>query len=319
MQRHFNRSLFALLSLSSFCLSLAGVTTCALAQGTTRANPTAPVRATDASRTADREAVAALMQAFAKTFESRDAKTLSGHWTDEGEFENDAGVAVRGREALASAFDQFFAKTPEVSVVLRMAGVRFLSRDTAVCEGDVTIRKGPVDAPARARFNALVAREEGQWRIAKLSESTLDERSIEDLGWLIGEWRSVDNSGAEVHTTYSWSPTKKFIHVEFSVKEKGLALAGKQVIGVDPANGQFRSWTFGADGGVGEATWNRDDDHWVLDAAGTLADGRSLSETNILRRINQDTFTWQSVARSLDGREFPDLPPVKVSRIKAQK
>jgi len=86
------------------------------------------------------------------------------------------------------------------------------------------------------------------------------------------------------------------------IKEKNLALSGNQVIGVDPATGLLHSWTFESDGGVGEADWSRDGDHWVLDADGTLADGRSLTETNVLRRVNEDTFTWQSVeVESISG------------------
>ncbi len=70
---------------------------------------------------------------------------------------------------------------------------------------------------------------------------------------------------------------------------------------------------------MGEADWSRDGDHWVLDADGTLPDGRTLTETNILRRVDDDTFTWQSVDRLLDDSELPDLAPVKVTRVKPKK
>lgn len=306
-------------------ISLCGVATVAQAQtetktkaaetrATTRA---AEPRAADA-RTADREAIAALLQSFEKAFVARDAQALAGHWTEEGEYENNGELSVSGHEVLAKAFGDFFAKTPELSAEMRSESLRFLGRDTAVGEGRVAVRKGPAAAVTKANYTALLVREEGKWRIAKLSETTNDELAITDLTWLIGEWKSLSGSGAEVHTTYAWSSTKKFIHVDFTVKEKGLTLSGKQVIGVDPATGQFRSWTFGADGGVGEATWSRDGDHWALAAEGTLADGRALSETNLLRRINHDTFTWQSINRTLDGAEFPDLPPVKVTRVKSE-
>src|SRR5262249_51244376 len=103
---------------------------------------------------------------------------------------------------------------------------------------------------------------------------------------------------------------------QFNIKEKGLALSGSQVIGVDPATGAIHTWTFEADGGVGEADWSRDGDHWVLEAAGTLTDGSTLTETNILRRVNDDTFTWQSVDRKHGDEVLPDLAPVKVTRVK---
>ena len=34
------------------------------------------------------------------------------------------------------------------------------------------------------------------------------------------------------------------------------------------------------------------------------------------RKVNADTFTWQSVNRTIDDQPLDDLPPVKVTRIK---
>ena len=157
-------------------------------------------------------------------------------------------------------------------------------------------------------------------RLAKVEEK-MDEYLANGclLGWLIGEWKALSGQDAEIRTTYSWDANKKFIHVRFAVKGKVLSLSGTQIIGVDPATGGIRTWTFEADGGVGVSDWNRDGDHWELSVTGTLADGRRLTETNILRRVNDDTITWQSIRRSLDGTDLADLPPVKVTRIKSDK
>lgn len=277
-----------------------------------------PPAAADA-RNVDRVAIRAALESFVKAFESRDPKALAAHWTAEGEYQSDAGATVHGRGALESAFGAFFAKTPEVKAEIRPESLRFLSRDIAIGEGSVTIQRGPAAPSTSARYRSLLVREDGRWRLAQLTESPDDKVSIADLDWLIGEWKSTGGQGAEIRTTYSWAPSKKFINVQFSIQEKGLALTGTQVIGVDPATGSIHSWTFEADGGVGEGEWSRDGDHWVLDAAGTLTDGTTLTETNILRRVNEDTFTWQSVNRLLGDSEIPDLPPVKVSRVKPQK
>lgn len=270
-------------------------------------------------RAADRAGITAMLQSFVKSFESRDPESFAAHWTAEGEFENDQGTTVQGRAALVKAFTAFFAKTPELQAEVRPASLRFVGRDTAVGEGSVTVRKGPTVPASNARFTALLVREEGKWRLAKFSESPAEGPTIADLGWLIGEWKSSIGEGAEIRTTYSWSASKKFIYVDFTLKEKTLALSGKQVIGVDPATGQIHSWIFEADGGVGETDWSRDGEHWVLEADGTLADGRTLTETNVLRRVNDDTLTFQSTNRLLDDEELPDLPPVKVIRVKPAK
>jgi uncharacterized protein (TIGR02246 family) len=274
--------------------------------------------ATD-ERPQDRAAIRATVDAFVKAFESRDPKSLASHWTSGGEYHNAAGATVRGRDTLEKAFTVLFAKTPEVKAEVHPESFRFLSRDSGVEEGTVTVRRGPVEPSTKARYRILFVREENRWRVAQLDESASDTVSVDELDWLVGDWKSVSGQGADILTSYTWAPNKKFIHAQFTVKEKGHTLTGNQVIGVDPATGNIRTWTFEADGGVGEASWNRDGDHWVLDAAGSLKDGRTVTETNILTRINADTFTWQSVDRHLGDKLIADLAPVKVVRVKSAK
>jgi uncharacterized protein (TIGR02246 family) len=275
--------------------------------------------ATAEPRSEDLAAVRAALQSFVKAFQSRDPKALAAHWTSGGELRTVSGTTVQGRDTLEKGFTAFFARTPEVTAELHPQPVRFLSKDAAVEEGAVTVRRGPVEPATHAHYRALLIREDGHWLLAELHESPGDRASIEDLGWLVGEWRSMAGQGAEIRTTYSWAPNQKFLQVQFSIKEKALTLSGSQVIGVDPATGAIHTWTFEADGGVGEADWSRDGDQWVLDAAGTLTDGRTLAETNILTRVNDDTFTFQSIDRTLEDTTLPDLPPVKVTRVKPEK
>ena len=264
-------------------------------------------------------AIRQAFDSFAKAFEARDAKLLGAHFTTEGEFQNVKGAQLRGREALEQAFTQFFSQTPEVKAQVHSESLRFLSADSAIDEGTVTVQRGPAEPATNARYRALVVREGGVWRLAMMSESPAgEEPSIASLDWLIGQWKSTSGGGAEIQTTYAWEPGKKFIRVQFTLTEKELALSGTQMIGLDPATGLIHSWTFEANGGIGEADWSRDGDHWVLDAAGTLADGTTLRETNVLRRINEETFTWQSIDRLLNDEELADLAPVKVTRMKTQ-
>jgi uncharacterized protein (TIGR02246 family) len=271
------------------------------------------------TRKDDRAAVRAAVEAFVKAFESRDPKALAAHWTAEGEYHSARGTTVHGRDALESAFTALFAKTPELKAEVHPESLRFLARDTAIEEGSVTVRRGATEPATRAHYRTLFVREDGRWRLAELRESPGPAASVEDLAWLAGEWKSAGGQGAEIRTTYSWAPSKKFLNVQFAIREKNLALGGNQVIGVDPANGALHSWTFEANGGVGEADWIRDGDHWILDASGTLPDGSTLTERNILRRVNDDTFTWQSIDRILGDTELPDLAPVKVTRVAAAK
>jgi uncharacterized protein (TIGR02246 family) len=302
-------------------LTLAGV---ARPQGAApRAPSAAPVTQAAAPRpqspapTEAEAAVRASMAAFAKAYASRDATMMASLWTEGGELKNDSGVSVRGRDALRETFGALLAKAPSAAAEVETAEVRFLSPATAVAEGRVTVRAGAASAPSRARFRALLVREPDGWRLAELSETAEAAASVRDLEWLVGEWKSVAGQGAEILTSYGWDANKKFLLSRFTLKEKTLQVGGTQVIGVDPATSTLHSWTFEASGGVAEADWSRDGDHWVLDATGTLADGRTLTETNVLRRIDNDTFTWQSIDRQLDDEPLADLPPVKVTRVRA--
>ena len=276
--------------------------------------PAAPAAAD--ARDADRAAVREAFAGFVKAFESRDAKALAGHWTTEGEYENAEGVTVRGREALEKGFAAFFDRTPEVKAEVHPEALRFLGRDSAIEDGTVDVRRGAAEPSTRARYNALFLREDGKWLLARLAETTDDEPSLDDLAWLVGDWKSLAGQDAEILTTYSKDENGKFLKVRFTIKGKDRTLSGFQVLGKDPATGDIRAWTFEAEGGIGEAVWARDGDHWTAEATGTLADGRTLVATNILRRINDDLFTWQSIDRMLDDEELPDLPPVKVTRVK---
>jgi uncharacterized protein (TIGR02246 family) len=267
-------------------------------------------------RKEERAAIQSVLNSFVKAFEARDPKALAAHWTAEGEYHREGGISVQGRATLEKGFTAFFAKTPEVKAELHPESLKFLAHDFAVEEGSVDVRRGRTEPASRAHYRCLFVREEGRWRLAQLEESPEDTVTIDDIGWLVGEWTSQSGQGAEIRTTYSWAANRKFLQVQFTIKEKVLSLSGNQVIGVDPATGAIRSWTFEANGGVGEADWSRDGDQWVLDASGTSASGATLKETNILYRVNDDLFTWQSVNRTLDDTELPDLAPVKVTRVK---
>jgi hypothetical protein len=89
-----------------------------------------------------------------------------------------------------------------------------------------------------------------------------------------------------------------------------------QIIARDPSTGNLRSWLFESEGGFGGATWTLDGKRWLIDAAGVEADGAEMTATNILTPLSKDSFTWQSVDRTVDGEEQPSIPPIKVTRVK---
>lgn len=301
-------------------LMIAGLSP-ARAQDAAKAQPRAAAPKTDA-RAEDRAAIRAHMASFVKAFEAHDAKALASHWTEEGEYESDEGVTVRGRAALEKAFAPVLASHKSTKVTTKPGELRFISRDSAVGDGTVSIVRAPGEAASQAHFTGIFAREDGKWKIAQLNEESIEEPADlhDELGWLVGDWKSKAQD-TEITTTYAWeNENKKFLRVKFTIKEKdGKTLSGSQFLGVDPVSGEIRTWSFESEGGIGEGVWVRDGDHWVVEMVGALADGRVMTATNVLRKVSEDLFTWQSVNRRLDDEEIADLPPVKVSRVKADK
>ena len=137
---------------------------------------------------------------------------------------------------------------------------------------------------------------------------------LNDLAWLVGEW--TDPSGASaISTTVTWTKNKSFLNYSFKVSVAGTDdLEGTQVIGWDPAAGTIRSWMFDSDGGFGEGTWSKKGNRWMIEFRQVLPDGRKASATNIYTMINNNTITWQSIGREVDGHFLPNIGPVKVIR-----
>jgi hypothetical protein len=137
---------------------------------------------------------------------------------------------------------------------------------------------------------------------------------LKELEWLIGEWVDTDE-GASVRTTCRWTKNRNFITRSFAVSIGEITgLEGTQVIGWDPAEKVIRSWLFDSDGGFGVGVWSGKDNRWTIRALRVLPDGRKGSAVNVLRRVDEDTFTWESTGREVDGEVLPNVGPVTVSR-----
>src|SRR5262249_28120810 len=137
------------------------------------------------------------------------------------------------------------------------------------------------------------------------------------LEWLIGDWAADSEKGEVARVAFSWSEGQNFMLSSFTTTFKNIAIGGgTQWIGWDPQAKTVRSSTFQNAGGCGEATWTRDGDKWVSKATGTTPDGKKLSATNTLTRIDADTISWQSKDRTEEGKPLPEIQPIKLKRVK---
>jgi hypothetical protein len=177
----------------------------------------------------------------------------------------------------------------------------------------------PEGPPVLGRYTAVRVKRGGKWLVSAVRETAVELPShyqhLEELAWMVGRWLDEDESGS-VRTSVRWGENKNFLVREFTVRLGDRpVLSGTQRIGWDPQRRQIRSWVFDSEGGRGEGLWIRDGDRWIVRATAVLADGSEGSATNIITRIDDDTFTWQSVNRVVDGQPEPDVEEVTVIRL----
>jgi uncharacterized protein (TIGR02246 family) len=274
-----------------------------------------------APESADEAAVRKTAEEFAKAFNKGDAKAMAALFTKDAEYDGPDDEPIRGRDALEKAYADFFKKNPKATIDVKIESIRLIGHHTAVEEGSLLLRLPGDKEPAESEYSVLHVKEDDGWRMATVREWVPDPATLvspKDLEWLIGEWSGKDG-GTEVRTTYSWDENKVYLHCRYSLKTDGKVIAsGNEIIGKDPAGG-LRSWLFDDSGTFGEAAWTREENRWVIEADGVLPDGSALTATNILVPVGKDAFTWQSVDRAADGNPLPDVPPLKVTRVKKDK
>jgi hypothetical protein len=138
---------------------------------------------------------------------------------------------------------------------------------------------------------------------------------LSDLDWLTGDWIDQAEKGEVGKVSYSWAENDNFLVGTFATTLKDVPVAGgTQWVGWDGARKQVRSWGFYSNGAISDGTWSGNGNKWTGKVTTTTRDGKQLVATNILTRVDAEHATWQSVKRTLDGKELPDTDVVKMKR-----
>jgi hypothetical protein len=87
-----------------------------------------------------------------------------------------------------------------------------------------------------------------------------------------------------------------------------------QIVGWDAATKKIRSWTFDSDGGYSDSTWTKRGERWYISNEGVLADGRKASMINVIKQIDENSFTWAAIERTAGGELLPNVPEVLIVR-----
>ncbi len=267
---------------------------------------------------ADEKAIHQLIDEVEKAYNAADAKGVADLFTEDAELVDEDGNVTHGRAAIEELFAAAFEAKPGAKMTIEVDSIRSIGPGLLVEDGTTVVTVTPGELPERSRYTVVHIKQDGKWRMASARDispiAPSNVERLQQLEWLIGEW--VDESPeAVVHSNYRWSEDGNFIINEFSAKFAGRPLmAGTQRFGWDPLANQIRSWVFDSTGGYGEGLWTRDGERWVIKLRNVSIDGQVGSATNILTRIDQDRWGWESYDRMVGGELTSEIERVIVVR-----
>ncbi len=275
------------------------------------------------SNAADEKAIRATAEAFVAAFNAGDAKAVAALWAVDAEYTDESGRTLQGRAAIEKEYADLFKQHRGAVMTVKTESIRFLGPELAVEKGVARVKSPGGLADTAARYTVVHARRDGKWAMVLGRDAPYVPVSNEDylkaLEWLIGDW-APEAKDQPLRLHFEWMAQRNFIKNTYAVVKDGRStLTGGQIIGWDPRLGRIVSWHFDAQGGFGKDVWMRDGSKWVIEAAGVLRDGSESTSVNIATPLNADSFTWQSVKRTIDGVSLPDVPPVKIVRAESGK
>jgi uncharacterized protein (TIGR02246 family) len=281
------------------------------------------LRVCHADQAEDEAAIRKNDEAYVEAYNKHDAKAVAALWSPEAVYvDPETGDEATGREEIEKEFATTFAGLKDAKLEIDVDSIKFFSPNVAIETGAARIIR-PDAEPDESTYSALFVKREGKWLLDRVTEEESpapptpppsNYEHLKELEWMMGSWIDQDED-ATVQTDCEWTRNQNFINRSFAVVVGDqVDMAGMQIIGWDPIAKQVRSWVFDSDGGFSEGKWTRKGDRWLIQQNGTSPDGRRSSAINIITRVDDDSFTWQSVQREIDGDVLPNVDEVLVVR-----
>lgn len=269
----------------------------------------------------DEDALMKAAEAFVAAFDKGDAKALAALWTKDCVYRDQKGIETKGRPAIEKMFQGFFAENKGMKLRINIAAMREVTKDVIIEEGTTEVLTTDGAPPSVAHYVILHVKKGGTWYLDIVKESVYmaptNYKYLRGLEWIIGNWADDKEKGNIGRLSYSWGPGQNYITGIYATTFKNISLgSGTQWIAWDPKAKQIRSWTLDHNGTFGEGFWTNKDDRWIVKTSNVLADGKIVTATNIITRIDLDTMTWQSTERAVDGMPLPSIPEIKMKRVK---
>jgi len=268
---------------------------------------------------ADEAAIKKSVAGYVAAFNKRDAKALAALWSPEAVYTNRAtGEQVSGSKAIAEQFAGLFKTEPNLKLDVATESIQFLSPNVAVEHGAAKFL-APKGEPEEVNYTAVYVKRGGQWLLDRLTDAAPEAaespyKQLRQIEWMVGKWIDQDDD-VTIETDCDWTENRAFLKRSFKVAAGDrIQMSGVQIIGWDPTIKQVRSWTFDSDGGFAEANWTYSKDRWFVANKGVLADGRKATMVNVIKPVDKNSFTWQTIERTTDGELLPNVDEVLIVR-----
>jgi uncharacterized protein (TIGR02246 family) len=279
----------------------------------------AAIAADPVSQADEDAAIRKAVEAYVQAFNKGDAKAVAAMWSPEAVYINPlSDEHVVGREAIEKQMLETFAETKGIKLEATTNSIQFISPGVAVEHGTakLTVEDETLE---NSEYTAVYVKRDHQWLLDRMTEEEIvappsHYEQLKGLEWMVGRWVDQDDK-ASVVTECKWARNNNFLVRNFEVQVRDrIDMSGMQIIGWDPVAKQIRSWVFDSDGGFGQGTWTKKENRWYVQQSGVLPDGRKSSAVNIFTFLDENTFTLQSINRTVDGELLPNVDEVKITK-----
>jgi uncharacterized protein (TIGR02246 family) len=274
------------------------------------------------AKNGEEDALRKRAEAFVETFNKGDAKAMAAFFTPDADVVDPEGHTIRGRKAIEEVYTQHFAQNKGAKLFIRIISVRVARPDLAFEDGLTEVVNPKGGPPSSARYSVVYVKQDGEWYLASVREAIAvpptNAQKLQELAFLIGNWTEDAEKGGSSKASYSWETSQNFMLNHFDVTVKDFSIAGGvQWIGWDESIKKPRAWSFLFNGGFAEGVWTKDgNNNWKIAVTGTNRDGKKVTGTNILTKIDDDHYSFQFVNLKRDGKDLPDAEVVKMKRVK---
>lgn len=261
-----------------------------------------------------REAIAKASAAYVDAYNARDYQALGDQWTPGAEL-IEGGSRVVGREAIVASIRGWLEKHPEARIRIDLADVDLAAPALARVRGRIRFSRQPGAAPQDSPFTCLRILEDGTWRLAESVVALNQAAALDDLNWLVGAWQARDTkTGTTIDAVYERALGGRAIIGRVKlVPSTGEPVESLEVIHADREAGAVRVAIHDSTGAQAQGVIEADGTSFSRSLVGTPGEGAGGRRTQWVQAIvrgGADTFTMQSLERSLDGTPLPDGQPM---------